>query len=352
MSSSPVWIYCPRCRGTYPRGFQVCPRDREPLTTTDVDPMLGAVLDGRYRVEELIGEGLLGRAYRARHTRLPRRCAIKIATEGSLREGEATQRLLNEAEAGGRIDHPNVVAVVDLGELGDGQPYLVMELAEGETLRAHLARSHGLAVGDALSLAHQIALGLEHAHGRSLVHRDLTPANVMIGPTGRARILDFGLALVLDSGTRRLTGPGLVIGTPPYMSPEQTTGEHVDARADLYSLGVLLFEMLAGRLPYDGTKAELAHKTLYEAPPRLVERTPGLAVDPAIEALIQRMLARRPSDRIRSATAVAGTLGGLLAQHPVAGPSWLPAPEAQPTEWADLPTARITPPDLRTTPPR
>jgi serine/threonine-protein kinase len=341
MSSKHVWVLCPRCRATYPDGFRVCPTDGETLTSTTVDPLLGAILDERYRVEEMIGEGLLGRVYRARNVRIRRQCAIKIPADGSLIHGQATQRLLNEAEAGGRIDHPNVVAVLDLGEVSAGQPYLVMELAEGETLRKRLARSNGLPVAVALALAHQLALGLEHAHGCGLVHRDLTPDNVVIGANGRARILDFGLALVMDGDSKRLTAPGLVIGTPPYMAPEQAAGERIDARADLYSLGVLLYEMIAGRVPFDGTPTELARKTIFWTPPRLGERIDGLTIDPAIDDLIQWMLARHPADRIESATAVARALAVLVVQHTVASPDWQAAPEPASNDWADVPTARI-----------
>jgi serine/threonine protein kinase len=311
----------------------MCPRDGDALETGTVDPLLGIVLDGRYRIDEMIGRGALGRVYRAQHVRLPRAYAVKIASEASSVHEHATQRLLHEAEVGAQLDHPNVVSVIDLGETEGGQPYLVMELAEGETLHAYLARVDRLRVDAALMLTRQIALGLQHAHARGFVHRDLAPSNVVIAANGRARILDFGLALALDGHDARVTGPGFAIGTPTYMSPEQAAGEPIDARADLYSLGVLFYHMLAGPTPLDEAAGGLA----------------GLMVNAAVVELLHSMLKSRPAERIESATALVHAIDRILERGELLMWSGRRAVDPPAGEWADCPTARISPPRTQPT---
>jgi len=332
MASDRIWVYCGRCRASYPERYRICPRDGDALTRTTIDPLLGAVLDGRYRIEDQIGKGALGRVYRAQHVRMTRRYAIKVPACGASVQEQATLRLLNEADAGGRIDHPNVVGVLDVGETALGQPYLVMELAEGETLHAHLSRTSRLPVDAALALTRQLALGLEHVHGRGLVHRDLAPGNVVVTPDGRARIVDFGLALVLGGETKRLTGPGLAIGTPAYMAPEQAAGEEIDARADLFSLGVLLYRMITGDVPFDDEPSETG---------------PGLVAEPGVDALIQWMLARDPRERIDSATAVLGAIERIRDRRAASGPGRPPTSGTQSSERTELPTERIVSRSIR-----
>jgi len=346
MASDQIWVYCRRCRSSYPERYRICPRDGEALTRTTMDPLLGAVLDGRYRIEHQIGKGALGRVYRAQHVRMTRRYAIKVPACGTSLQEQATLRLLNEADAGGRIDHPNVVSVLDVGETALGQPYLVMELAEGETLHARLSRTSRLPVDAALALTRQLALGLEHVHGRGLVHRDLAPGNVVVTPDGRARIVDFGLALVLDGDTKRLTGPGLAIGTPAYMAPEQAAGEEIDARADLFSLGVLLYHMITGDVPFNDEPGE-ARPANYQVVPRLGEAGRGLMADRGVDDLIHRMLARNRSERIDSATAVLGAIETIQDRHAASGPGRHPDRGARSIELTEFPTERIVSRSIR-----
>lgn len=261
----------------------------------------------------MLGEGALGVVYRASHTRLSRRFAIKVPFGDIAADSNARARFAREAEAACRLGHPNVVAAVDVGETPEGLLYLVMELAEGPTL-AEVIDEGRMPPHRALGIVARIARGLAHAHQRGLVHRDLKPANVILEEGDRPRIVDFGIALVAGGADGpRLTEHGLVVGTPWYMAPEQALGESVDARTDVFALGVIAYELLSGVLPHEGDPFEVVRRYVTEPTPLVCDRVPGLVLSPDVEAFLQRLLARQPADRPGDAGAVADEADRLAA---------------------------------------
>jgi tRNA A-37 threonylcarbamoyl transferase component Bud32 len=296
---------CPICHALYRPGMTHCPRDGAQLDEATSDPLVGQTFAGRYVIEAVLGEGGMGRVYRARHTRMRRRFAIKVLHAELSLDDKMVIRFHREAAAISRLSHHNVVGIVDFGELEGGLLYLVMEYIEGGSLRALMRREGALASDRVLALLDQLCDGLAHAHRHGLVHRDFKPDNVLIEPTDdgvHARIVDFGIAA--DVAEHRITTDGLVLGTPHYMAPEQAVGKRLDQRADLYALGVVLYEMIAGALPFAGPPALVAQMhALLPAPP-VAERAPGVVVDPLLEALALRLMAKRPEERLSSAQEV------------------------------------------------
>ena len=281
------------------------------------DPLIGAVVAGRYRIEESIGAGQMARVYRARHLRLSRSFAVKVLPGPRASDPVMRLRFAQEADAASSLDHPNVVSVVDFGRIDSGELYLVMELVEGESLGDLIAREGALDPGRAIPLARALARGLGHAHERGLVHRDFKPDNVVLeraaGGELLPRILDFGLAIRCEpaEGEVRLTEEGFVVGTPIYLAPEQACAEPVDARADLYALGVVLYEMLAGQPPFDGHPVEVARRKLVEPPPPIARRNPEAALPAGLEAVVRRLLAQDPDDRFQSAGELVAALDAV-----------------------------------------
>jgi serine/threonine-protein kinase len=258
--------------------------------------MLGSIVLDRYRVEQELGEGAMGRVYRARHVRVGRTVAIKVLHPHMLREPGAAERFEREARLAARLHHPSVAAVVDFD---DG--IMVMEHAPGRPLvdvvGAPMPRDRALAI------LRQLLVGLDHAHAMGLVHRDLKPENVMIDDADRTCIVDWGIAVLRegsDDETRRLTTQGLVLGTPMYMAPEQAKGEAVDHRCDLFALGVIAYELLAGVAPFEGTGLEVIVANITQEPPSIATRS-GVDVDPVLEAFVRRLMARDAGDRFASA---------------------------------------------------
>lgn len=249
----------------------------------------------RYRIIWPLGKGGMGVVYQAEDTRLGRPVALKFlppdAFDNTLRE-----RFLNEARAAARIRHPNVCPIYDVEETED-KIFISMAYLEGETLARKIADGR-MDLDTAVNIALQIAGGLEEAHRQGIVHRDIKGANILIGPTGEVSILDFGLAVL--PGVERLTAAGCTSGTPIYMSPEQARGKDVDSRTDIWSLGVLLFEMVTGALPFQGEHAvAVAHALAYDRAPAVSALRPG--VSPALEKAIAKALEKVPSDRWQSA---------------------------------------------------
>ena len=300
---------CPKCLSVFRRGFPRCPLDGAVLQAVTDDPLIGHLLVERYRIEELLGEGGMGRVYLARHVRMSRRFAVKVLFGDLGADAKARARFSREADASSRLNHPNVLSVVDFGETKQGLLYLVMDYIEGEELNQLMAREGPLATDRVLSLLRQLVRGLSHAHGRGLVHRDFKPENVLVTHDGHedlARIVDFGIAVVgeMVDPEQRLTTEGMVLGTPAYMSPEQSTGEELDQRSDLFSLGVMLYEMLCGQLPFDGSPLAMAKANLGARVPRIAERVPGIAVDVRLEAAALTLMAKDPRERFQSASDV------------------------------------------------
>jgi hypothetical protein len=306
---------CTVCRVLYRSDYSRCPRDGGEVVAIDPgdDPLLGATLAERYVIEELIGQGGMGRVYRARHAELPRNFAIKILFGEYAALGDMRARFRMEAESAARLSHPNLVPVVDVGESEEGLLYLAMEYVAGANLGAIIDREAPLAPARAAALARRLCRGLQHAHDSGMVHRDFKPDNVIVVEEDGEevpRIADFGLAVLTDEagGPGRLTRKGETMGTPPYMSPEQLTGRAVDGRSDLFSLGVVLYEMLTGRTPFEGSVFEVVRQIATEPPPAMAARAPGVAVPAELERIARKLLATRPEDRYASAAEVIADL--------------------------------------------
>jgi eukaryotic-like serine/threonine-protein kinase len=281
------------------------------------DRLEGAVLGGRFRLVRCLGAGAMGRVYLAQHLRLPRRYAIKVLP-AELTDRTVIQRFAIEAEAASRLHHPNVASVVDHGTTERGVPYLVMELCEGETLTAKLDRAGALPPLEALDLLRQIASGLDHAHRCGLIHRDLKPDNVMIeAEDGRARILDFGLALLPELGTAgRFTARGVAIGSPAFMAPEQARAGELDARTDLFALGVMMFLMLTGEMPFPAADlTDLLRHLVSKPTPKFAERAPKLAPMPDLETICHALMAKKREERPATAAAVVALFDAAIERR-------------------------------------
>jgi serine/threonine protein kinase len=293
---------CPTCAERYPGDFRHCPRDAAQLVEIDddeTDLLLGCVLGDTYQILRVIGEGGMGRVYEAQHMRLTsKRVAIKVLHGELTREPHALGRFLREAEATGALNHPNIVGALDVNELTDGRPYIVAELLQGEQLGAYFERSGKLSVEEAVSICRPICRALIAAHEKGIVHRDIKPENLFLVGEGAARttkVLDFGISQVGGTGGK-LTKTGAVMGTPTYMPPEQARGRRVDHRADVYSVGAILYEAVTGKRPFDGDEpmATLA-AVLTEDPPRPRSVVPS--IPPGLELVIQKSMAKLPRDR-------------------------------------------------------
>ena len=312
---------CPVCRAVFRSGFLRCPRDGCDLQIIDGDPLVGRVIAERYAVMRLLGEGGLGRVYEAQHARMSRRFAVKVLFGELAFDQKIRTRFAHEAEAASRLSHPNLISVVDFGETPEGLLYLVMDLAEGIPLVEIIEKRAPLAVDEAIGYAIGIARGLAHAHERGLVHRDLKPENVIIDREDhRVRIVDFGLAVLTDDDSSRFTTKGTVVGTPYYMAPEQATGEPLDHRVDLFALGLVLYEMLAGVLPFEGSGIAVARQNVTAVAPPIRKRAPEAPVIPtALQQLVDQLIAKKPSDRPADAHAVVERLETIL--HAIKDPS-------------------------------
>ncbi len=289
----------------------------------DAESLVGTTIAGKYFVHQLLGRGGMGDVYKATLLGPDRPVALKLLSKGSS-DPTLPRRFEREVAAASRLRHPNAIEVVDFGETSDGSPYLAMEFVPGHTLAQVISAEAPLPPARAVHLLAQVLAALADAHANGVIHRDLKPANVMIDPlrdaAGFVKVLDFGIATLGESSQRGeapLTGRDMVYGTPAYMSPEQIRGEPLDARSDLYSAAVMLFEMLSGVPPFDApTPMAIAAKHLIDPAPRLSERRPGVAVPPALEALLARTLEKRPALRPASAEAMRADLVASLGALP------------------------------------
>jgi hypothetical protein len=320
--------------------------------STETDKLIGEVLANRYQIELRLGEGAMGVVYRARHVKVGRPFAVKVLHPQFLADDKVAQRFEREAELAGRLRHPNVIGVVDVGETAEGYRYMVMDYVEGSDLAALLGEAP-MPPQRIIHLVRQLLEGLYHAHEQGLIHRDFKPENVIVERDTHGaevpRIVDFGIAILREGGESpespgRLTTNGLVLGTPHYMAPEQAVADPVDHRIDLFALGIVIYEMLCGKLPFDGSGAEVARANLMLDPPRISQRVPYLEVDPLLEAFARRLMAKSRNARPPTAKAARELLDLIDRDRPAAATALCVPIEAS----TRIPavTAPVTPPPV------
>jgi eukaryotic-like serine/threonine-protein kinase len=269
---------------------------------------------GQYQVTREIGRGGMAVVYEAYQATLSRRVAIKVLPPEMAFDETFVHRFVQEARAAARLSHPNIVAIHDVGK-HEGYYFIVMQLLEGEVLSDLIQRSGRLSPDRTIRIASQVAAALDYAHGQGLVHRDIKPANIIVGPGDHATLTDFGIAKAAES--TRLTRTGMLVGTPEYMSPEQASGQPVGPASDLYSLGMVAYQMLAGQVPFQGESTPaLLHRQVYDQPQPVRVHAPNLP--PGVDAVLAKALAKEPSQRFSSAVALTRALGDALAGRPVA----------------------------------
>jgi tRNA A-37 threonylcarbamoyl transferase component Bud32 len=328
------------------------------------DRLIGEVIASRYRIEARLGDGAMGTVYRARHIQVGRAFAVKVLRSSFLGNESVRQRFQREARLAGALHHDNIVGMVDIGETSTGMCYLVMEYAPGDTLYDLIMRHAPIPSARFIAIVRQLCDGLAHAHQHGLIHRDFKPENVIVERDqlggDHLKIIDFGIAILHDeaasSSPNRLTTVGLVLGTPHYMAPEQALGQPLDHRVDLFALGVMCFEMLTGRAPFDGDGVDLAFANVTLDTPAMRDRVPHHPIDPLLEAFTRRLMMKSREARPTSAAAAralldlierdrvaaAAALGVALPPAPVAVPIAMPAPHAG---WTGA-TAQHHPEDL------
>lgn len=310
---------CEHCRLQYPDDGDVCFLCGRTLSIAK-DPLIGATLAGRYVVESVIGEGGMATVYAARHRLVDRSCAIKVMNETFANNEVIRERFRREAKAAQKLAHPNIIEIMDQGETPDGRLYLVMELLTGETLANRIQRGK-VPLKEALPIASEIARALARAHDLEVIHRDLKPENIFLTEEEddalRVKLLDFGIAR--STRDSRLTGAGELFGTPEYMAPERVKSTDAGPSADVYALGVILYEMLAGSLPFDAEDPMsllVKHVKEQPIPPRERDRS----IPESAERLILELLAKDPKDRPVDAHRVHADLMAMAAELGIAMP--------------------------------
>src|SRR5574341_620695 len=293
---------CNSCGNTYPSNLSFCLNDGSPLV--QLETLIGTILDGRYRLDSLIGVGGMGDVYRATHVHLDTEFAVKLLKPEFVANQTAIKRFRLEAKAAGRIHHPNAVRVTDFGVTPERIVYLVMELVKGESLRGMMRNEGKLDYLRTVNIVRQVCGAVDAAHRGGVIHRDLKPDNILIEivhNTERVKVLDFGIAKLREAKTDAfLTQAGTIIGTPQYMSPEQCQGKTLDPRSDIYSIGILLYEMLTGEVPFDGESTlQVVYNQLHASPRPLMELSPHVPAQ--LAKVIMRALEKEPDQRPSSA---------------------------------------------------
>jgi serine/threonine protein kinase len=279
-----------------------------------------------YKVVGLLGQGGMGVVYKAEDTRLRRQVALKFLPPSALGDEETLARFMREAQATAALDHPNICATYQIDEEA-GRAFIVMAYVRGEDLDKRLARKP-ISVGEALDIAIGVAEGLQEAHDKGVVHRDIKPSNIKITSKGQAKVMDFGLAKLADASG--LTKTGITIGTAAYMSPEQTLGQAVDARSDIWSLGVVLYQMLAGKLPFFGEYAQMIRYGILNEEPESICSL-NESVSPEVEQIVLKALAKNPDERYQTAAEMVSALSAERSKVASGTESILKAFEAGPS---------------------
>lgn len=298
---------CPKCGTEYRDATTLCPADGVALEKTG-DSLLGKTLAGKYRIEDRLSEGGMGTVYRGTHVLMDKTVAVKVLLPSLAADEKIVARFSREARAASRISHPHALSVTDFGEAEDGVVFLVMEYLDGKTLKEIIREEGPMAVPRSVEILRQVGGALEAAHTQGVVHRDLKSDNIMLlssSGTDYAKVLDFGIAKIKEPDGAydpALTAPDLVIGTPQYMSPEQCSqSPDIDARSDIYSLGVILYELMVGHVPFTGeSPTAIMLKQLQEPAPSVLDERSD--VPPPVAHVIARALAKRPEDRYQTVT--------------------------------------------------
>jgi len=313
---------CPTCGTEYPANERFCPRDgtalRSPTQGTD---LVGTVVAERYDVLRKLGEGGMGQVYLVEHLKMKRKSALKVMHPGMVHDTDAIARFNREAANAARINHPHVASIYDFGETPDGLIYLAMEFVEGQPLTKLIEQQGALPPARAAELTCQAGDALAVAHDMGIVHRDLKPDNIMIARnrdgSDCVKVVDFGIAKAAGSEAQKVTKTGLVVGTPEYMSPEQLSGDRLDGRSDIYSLALVAFNMLTGRLPFPSeTVQEAMIMRLTDRPRTLAEMKPEVAWPPVVEQVMAKALARDARERYQNAAEFGRDLVRAVEQMP------------------------------------
>src|SRR5205809_724594 len=327
---------CPECGRTFPANVRLCPNDGTVLDeqTPPGSKFLGTVLDGKYRLDSYLSKGGMGSVYKATHVMLNKTVAVKLINAEIVSSPEVVRRFQREARAATTLNHPNITGVYDLGQTADGTLYIAMEFIDGPSLKSVLTKEGPMAPARIVSLMWQVSAALAVAHRHSIVHRDLKPHNIMLtrDDHGRevAKLVDFGIAKTFDEATQ-LTQTGFVVGTPQYMAPEQAEGKPVDGRSDIYSLGVILYEMLSGDVPFnDPSTPMILIKHIKDAPVPPSVKNPDAHVSPELEGIAMRCLQKDPAARFQTAAEFGNALnsvplgpgGDVLKKDPAAAAAW------------------------------
>jgi serine/threonine-protein kinase len=332
---------CPTCSQCFSGDARFCPFDGEPLQFAEgqgheSDSLAGQIIDGRYEVEAVLGQGGMGKVYAVSHRALGKRFALKMMRPELAEQGDLAARFIQEARAAALIAHPNVVQISDFGQIGTA-PYFVMELLDGAPLSRLLRQGGPPSIDFSVRVLSQVAAGLGAAHAAGVIHRDLKPDNIHVTAAGNVKILDFGVAKV--AGASRLTKTGIVFGTPHYMSPEQASGAAIDHRADLYALGVIMYEMFTGRVPFEAdTYMGVLTKHMFMRPEPLTKVYEAARQLGALEDVTLKCLEKTPQARYASAQEIIDDVNGIVRfvgeRVDVVRPSRRPS--AQPAGLADV----------------
>jgi serine/threonine protein kinase len=336
---------CTQCEAESAEDVRFCPFCGAAFTsgsTPPEDPIIGRIINGKYRVESFLSQGGMGRLYKATHLTLERAIVLKMLHKVFSNDPAIGERFHREAKAASRLNHPNSIAVLDFGSTEDGTLFIAMEWLGGRDLAHVIAEDYPLEEPRTIRIGAQILSALAEAHAHGIVHRDLKPENVMVEPRreelDHVKVLDFGIAKISDPGPNapKLTQAGLVCGTPEYMSPEQAAGDDLDHRSDIYSMGVILYQMVTGELPFDSsTAAGYLTKHLNEPVVPPSQKRAEIVVSPALEALIMRALAKDPAarpesaERMRAELIACGVPAGQV-ETPPSGQRVAALPEARP----------------------
>ena len=332
---------CPVCQRCYDDTDTACLEDQTALVGSRPGPRLIA---DKYRLDRLLGRGGMGAVYAATHVDLDRLVAIKLLLSDFTADADALERFRREARAAARLNHPNVADTYDYGVLPEGGAYIVMELVEGQTLREFMDDMKMVSIAEAVEIGRQVSYGINAAHRSGIVHRDLKPSNIILSRDHeeqmQAKVVDFGVAKLKEHTTTTggLTSSGSLIGTPRYMSPEQCSGHKTDERSDIYSLGVILYEMLAGRPPFDApTATAIAIKHIQQPPPSLKDLRADIPLE--LDRFLRQVLDKDPEKRPQTAADFAKKLGAAATNASLPAESTVATPAEK--DERHVPTSRV-----------